>query len=85
MISQANKNNDVLLFSVQTWKQPHRIKCSDQFWVNKQDTDCFEHLHEENTKLSVNVNVSHAWIFLSTSGILWFLQREEEEWRSSNK
>ena len=34
--------------------QPRRIKCSDQFRVNKRDTDCFEHLQEENTKRSVN-------------------------------
>ena len=32
----------------------------DQFRVNKQDADCFEHLHEENTKPLVNVSVSHA-------------------------
>ena len=61
MTSQAY-NNNVLLFPLQIWKQPHRIKCSDQFRVNKRDTDCFEHLHEENTKPSVNVSVSHAWI-----------------------
>ena len=55
MTSQAY-NNNVLLFPLQIWKQPHRIKCSDQFRVNKRDTDCFEHLHEENTKPSVNVS-----------------------------
>ena len=30
--------------------------CSDQLRVDKQDTDCFEQMHEENTKLSVNVS-----------------------------
>ena len=55
MTSEAYSNNDTLLFPLQIWKQPHRIKCSEQFRVNKQDTDCFEHLHEENTKLTVNV------------------------------
>ena len=49
MTSQAHNNNDVLLFPLQIWK------CSDQFIVNKPDTHCFEHLHEENAKLSVNV------------------------------
>ena len=57
-------NNNVLLFPLQMWKKPHRIKCSDQFRVDKQDTDCLEHLHEENTKFSVNVSVSYAWIFV---------------------
>ena len=46
MTSQAY-NNDVLLFQLQILKQPHRIKCSDQFRVNKQDTDCFEHLDKK--------------------------------------
>ena len=40
--------------------QPHRIKCSDQFTVNKRDTDSFEHLHEKNTNPQVHVSVSHA-------------------------
>ena len=70
MASQAYNNNNVWLFSLQIWKQPHRIKCSDQFKVNKRDTDCFEHLHDENTKPSVNVSVAQAWIFLSTSSFL---------------
>ena len=73
------------MFPLQIWKQPHWIKCSDQFRVNKWDTDCFERLHEENTKLSVIVTVSHAWIFLSTSDFLWFLQKRGEEWRTSNR
>ena len=64
MNSQAYNNNDVSLFPLQIWKQPHQIKCSDQFTVNKSDTDCFEHLHEENTKPSVNVSVSYAWLRL---------------------
>ena len=85
MTSQAYVNNDVLLFPLQIWKQPHRIKCSDQFRVNKQDIDCFEHLHEENTKPSVHRSVSHAWMFLSTSGFLWFLQRGQEGLRNSNR
>ena len=38
----------------------HRIRFSDQFTVNKRDADCFEHLHEGNTKTSVNISVSHA-------------------------
>ena len=38
------------LFPLQIWKQPHQIRCSDQFTGKKQDTDYFEHLHEENTK-----------------------------------
>ena len=71
MTSQAY-NNNVLLFPLQIWKQRHRIKCSEQFIVNKRDTDCFEDLHEEYTKLSSNVTVSHAWIFLLTPGFLWF-------------
>ena len=75
MTSQVYNNNDVILLPLQIWKKPHQIKCSDQFRVNKRDTDCFEHLEEENTKLSVNVSVSHAWI----SGFLWFLQREGED------
>ena len=85
MTSQAYNNNDVLLFLLQIWKQPRRIKCSDQFRVNKRDTDCFEYLHEENTKPLVNVSVWHAWIFLSTSAFVWFLQRGGKEWRNSNR
>ena len=45
MTSQTYNNNDVLLFPLQIWKQPHRIKHSDQFRVNKRDTNCFEHLY----------------------------------------
>ena len=71
MASQAY-SNDVLLFSLQIWKQLQRIKCSDQNIVNKRDTDCFEHLHEENMKPSVSVSVSHAGIFLSTPGFYGF-------------
>ena len=58
MTSQAC--NNVLLFPLQIWKQPHRIKCSDQFTVNKRDTGCSEHLHGRNTKTSVNESVLHA-------------------------
>ena len=85
MTSQAYNNNDVLLFPLQIWKQTHRIKCSDQLRVKKQDTDCFEHLHAENTKPLVSVSISHAWIFLSTLGFLWFLQGEGEELRNFNR
>ena len=60
MTSQGYNNSDELLFPLKNWKQSHRIKCSDQLTVNKRDTDCLEHLHTENTKPSVNVNVSHA-------------------------
>ena len=42
------------------WKQPLQIKHSDQFRVNKRDTDCSEHLHEENTEPLLNVSVLHA-------------------------
>ena len=49
---------------LQIWKQPNRIKCSDQFKVNKRDTDCFEHLYVKNTNLLVNVNVSRCQNFL---------------------
>ena len=72
-------NNNVLLFPLQIWKQPHQIKCFDQFSVSKRFTYCFEHLHKENTKLSVKVSASHAWIFLSTLGFLWFLERDWKE------
>ena len=58
MTSQAYNNNDIL-FPLQILKQTHQIKCCVQFRVNKQDTDCFEHPHKENTKPSVNVSVSH--------------------------
>ena len=80
--SQAYINNDVLLFPLQIWKQPHQIKCSDRFRVTKRDTDCFEHLHEENTKPSVNVSVSHAWIFLSTSVFYGFYRGERRSDRT---
>ena len=75
MTLQGYNNTEVLLFPLQIWKQSYQPKCSDQFGVNKQDTDCFEHLHKGNTKPSVNVSVLHAWIFLMISGFLWFLQR----------
>ena len=58
MASQAYNNNDAILFPLQIWKQPHRIKYSDQFRV-KRNTDCLEHLHEENKKPLVNVSVSY--------------------------
>ena len=32
----------------------------------------------------MNVSDSHAWVFLSTSGFLCFLQRIADEWRNSN-
>ena len=87
MTSQAYNNNDAALFSLQIWKQPHQIKCFDQFRVNKWDTDYVEDQHEENTKLSVNKNVSDAWIFLPTSGFFMvFTDRKGgEEWRNSNR
>ena len=69
MTSQAYNNNDVLLFPLQIWKQPHR------------DADCFEHLHEKNAKLFVNVSVSHARPQIS----LWFSQKGGEEWKNSNR
>ena len=65
-----------LLFPLQIWKQWRLIKCSDQIRVNKRDTHCFEHLQEENTKPSVNVSVSHSWIFLSPSGFYCFYRGE---------
>ena len=67
MASQAYNNNNVSLFPLQIWKQPHQIKCSKQFRVNEQDTDCFDHVMS-----FPNVSASHAWIFLSTSGFLYF-------------
>ena len=84
MTSQAY---NAALFSLQIWKQPHQIKCFDQFRVNKWDTDYVEDQHEENTKLSVNKNVSNAWIFLPTSGFFMvFTDRKGgEEWRNSNR
>ena len=38
----------------QIWKKPHQKMYSDQLRLDEQDTDCFEHMHEENRKLSVN-------------------------------
>ena len=38
----------------QIWKEPHQKMYSDRLRVDERDTDCFEHMHEENTKLSVN-------------------------------
>ena len=35
--------------------ESNRKKCSDQFKVNKRDTDYFEHLYEESAKPMVNV------------------------------
>ena len=71
MTSQAYNKNEVF-FSLQLSKQPHRIKCSDQFIVNKRDTEYFEHLHEKNTKPSANVSVSQA-----RSQIFYSLYRTE--------
>ena len=72
MTSEAYNSNDVLMFLLQIWMQPRQIKCSDQFRIDKRDPDCFEHLHEESAKPLVNVSVSRPWIFLSTSGFLFF-------------
>ena len=47
-------------------------------------------MHEENTKLSVNVSTSHAWIFLSTTvfyGCYRWERRSDGtliEWESDN-
>ena len=73
------------MFPLQIWKQPHWIKCSDQSGVNEQDTNCFDHLHKEKAKSSVNVSALHAWIFLSTSRVFKVLQRVEEEREISNR
>ena len=68
----------------------HTKKCLDQLRVDKRDTDCFKHMHEENTKLSVNVSTSHAWIFLSTTvfyGCYRWERRSDGtliEWESDN-
>ena len=61
MTLQLCNNNDILLFPLQIWKQPHQIKSSDQFTVNTQDTDCFEHLHEENAKSQTHVFYGFYW------------------------
>ena len=71
MTSQAYNKNEVF-FSLQLSKQPHRIKCSDQFIVNKRDTEYFEHLHEKYLKPSGNVSVSQA-----RSQIFYTLYRTE--------
>ena len=65
-----------IIVSTTNLKATHQIKCSDQFSVNTCDTDCFEHRHEENTKPSVNVSVSHAWIFSMTPGFYGFHRGE---------
>ena len=73
-------NNNLLLFPLDIWNKP----LNKVFWpVNKQNTNCFEHLYEENTDPSVNVSVSHAWIFLLR--FVWLWQSEREEWRNSNR
>ena len=77
MTSQTYNNKDVLLFPLQIRKQPHRIKCSDQFRVNKQHTDCFEHLYEKNTKPSANVQVSCMLIFLINLRFFYVFYRWE--------
>ena len=79
MTSQACNKNEILLL-LQILKKTHRIKCFDQFIVNKRDTEYFEHLHEKNTKLSANVSVSQArsQIFIA------YTERREER-RNSNR
>ena len=81
MTSQAYNNDDALLLPLQIWNQPHRIKSSDRFTVNTRDIECFEHLHGENTKPSVNVKC----LACSTSSFWWFLQKGGEVWRNSNR
>ena len=63
MASQAYNNNDVLLCTLQIWKQPHL------------DTDYFEYLHEKNTKPSINVSA----LLARPQVFLWFLQKGDEE------
>ena len=75
MTSQAYNNNDVLLLPLQIWKQPHRIKCSNQFRVNKRDTDCFEYMCEENTKTSVDVKVSRMFEFSNQPQVFYGFYR----------
>ena len=50
--------------------------CSDQFRVNKQDTDCFEHLYEEDTKPSVNRSASHLNLIIDPRFFMFFYRRE---------
>ena len=49
---------------------------SDQFRVNKQDTDCFEHLYEEDTKPSVNTSVSHLNLIIDPRFFMFFYRGE---------
>ena len=49
---------------------------SDQFRVNKQDTDCFEHLYEEDTKPSVNRSASHLNLIIDPRFFMFFYRRE---------
>ena len=77
MTSQRDNNNDWLSFPQKTWKKLHwMFFCSDQFRVNKQDTDCFEHLYEEDTKPSVNRSASHLNLIIDPRFFMFFYRRE---------
>ena len=64
MISQAYNNNDVLLFPLQIWKQPHQNKVFWPVQLMKKILTVFEHLHEDNTKPLVNESVSHTGLLI---------------------
>ena len=51
--------------------------CSNQFRVNKQDTDCFEHLFEENMKPLLNVKVPRMFEFSYRRPVFYGLYRGE--------
>ena len=77
MTSQRDNNNDWLSFPQKTWKKLHwMFFYSDQFRVNKQDTDCFEHLYEEDTKPSVNRSASHLNLIIDPRFFMFFYRRE---------
>ena len=65
------------MFPLKIWKQPHWINCSDKFRVNQKDTHCFEHPHEESTKPSVNVSVSHMLEFSYRLQVFYGFKRGE--------
>ena len=56
---------------------PTKIKCFDQFRVNKRDTDCFEHLYKESTNPSVNVKVSCMFEFSYQPQVFYSFYRWE--------
>ena len=76
MTSQAYINDDILLFPLQIWKQPHWIKCSDQFRVKTRYWLFWASTQGKYKALGQCKCLAYAWIFLSNQNFYGFYRGE---------